>query len=191
MNKEVSNQTFVIMYVGNLEEYQGIDLLLESFVLVSQKADYAELVIIGGQPRHIQKYEQKSRQLGVERKVRFLGPKPVRRLAEWLAEADLLVSPRIKGSNTPMKIYSYLHSGKAIVATNLATHTQILDSRVAMLTEPCREEFAKAILYLMENDTLRTRLGDAGKELVDEKYSYPVFRERLHSLFDWLETEVA
>ena len=179
------------MYVGNLEEYQGIDLLLESFVLVLRKAERAELVIIGGQRRHIQKYEQKSRQLGVERKVRFLGPKPVQGLAEWLAGADLLVSPRIKGSNTPMKIYSYLHSGKAIVATNLATHTQILDSRVAMLTEPSREEFAKAILYLMENDTLRTRLGEAGKKLVDDKYSYAVFREKLYSLFDWLESEVA
>ena len=30
--------------------------------------------------------------------------------------ADVLVSPRIRGNNTPMKIYSYLESGKAILA---------------------------------------------------------------------------
>ena len=53
------------------------------------------------------------------------------------------MSPRIKGNNTPMKL-SYLHSGKAVLATNLPPHTQILDNRVAMLADPTPKHMARA-----------------------------------------------
>jgi hypothetical protein len=59
----------------NLESYQGIDLLLESFALVMQKMTTADLVIIGGD-RQIQQYESKA-QILPEHKVHFLGPKPL------------------------------------------------------------------------------------------------------------------
>ena len=36
-----------------------------------------------------------------------------------MAQADVLISPRIKGVNTPMKIYSYLDSGRCVLATDL------------------------------------------------------------------------
>ena len=39
------------------------------------------------------------------------------------------VSPRSRGTNTPLKIYQYLRSGKPIVATRLLTHTQVLERR--------------------------------------------------------------
>ena len=51
-----------------------------------------------------------------------------------LEAADVLVSPRSRGTNTPLKIYQYLRSGRAIVATRLLTHTQVLDDSVAILT---------------------------------------------------------
>ena len=137
-----------------------------------------------------QKYETKSRHLQIEQRIHFLGPKPVGHLAEYLSQADILVSPRIKGDNTPMKIYSYLDSGKALLATSLATHTQVLDSRVAALADPFPDAFSKAMLRLIEDETLRMDLGIAGKKMIEEKHTYTAFREKLLSLFDWLETEL-
>ncbi len=191
MKKELGIRNLVMMYVGNLEEYQGIDLLLESFALVLKNTDLIDLVIIGGQASDIQKYERKSRHLQIEQRIHFLGPKPVGHLAEYLSQADVLVSPRIKGDNTPMKIYSYLHSGKALLATRLATHTQVLDSRVAALADPFPDAFSKAMLRLIEDETLRMDLGKAGKTLIEEKHTYTAFRKKMLSLFDWLEMEVA
>jgi len=54
------------------------------------------------------------------------------------------VSPRSRGKNTPLKIYQYLRSGKPIVATNLLTHTQVLDAAVAELTGPTPKPLAPA-----------------------------------------------
>jgi glycosyltransferase involved in cell wall biosynthesis len=186
---ELGIHGLLLMYVGNLEAYQGIDLLLESFALVLQQSVAADLVIIGGEAADIQKYQRRSRRLGIHRKVHFLGPKPVTHLAAYLATADVLISPRIKGSNTPMKLYSYLYSGKAVLATALLTHTQILDHQVAMLAAPVPEAFAQGLLSLMGDKTLREQLGIAGKRLVEEQYSSVAFQEIVHGLFDWLEEQ--
>lgn len=190
MKTELGIRDLIVMYVGNLEEYQGIDLLLESFALVAKKTQRADLVIIGGEVADIQKYQRKSGRLGIENRVHFLGPKPVQQLSQYLSEADILVSPRLKGNNTPMKLYSYLHSAKAVLATNLPTHTQVIDNRVAMLGDPHIESFSKAMLRLIEDHKLRADLGIAGKKLVEEKFSYNAYREKLNGLFDWLQREL-
>ena len=190
MKTELGIAGLVVMYVGNLEAYQGIDLLLESFALVQQKTDRVDLVIIGGQAPDIRKYQQRSFEQGIQNKVHFLGPKPMELLAEFLSEADIVVSPRLKGNNTPMKIYSYLHSGKPLLATALLTHSQVIDSRVAMLAEPTCEAFSGAMLRLLEDKDLRMKLGTAGKQLIEEKYTYAAFRARLNGLMEWLESEM-
>ena len=56
----------------------------------------------------------------------FAGERPASEIPAYLLASDVLVSPRSRGTNTPLKIYQYLRSGKAIVATRLLTHTQVL-----------------------------------------------------------------
>ena len=186
---ELGIRGLLLMYIGNLETYQGIDLLLASFALVLQQTAVADLVIIGGEAADIQKYQRRARHLDIHRKVYFLGPKPVTDLAANLAAADVLISPRIKGSNTPMKLYSYLHSGKAVLATDLPTHTQILDRQVAMLAAPVPDAFSQGLLSLIKDEALRVQLGRAGKRVVEEQYNFVAFQENLQSLFDWLEEQ--
>ena len=65
----------------------------------------------------------------------FAGQRPAEEIPLFLDAADVLVSPRSSGTNTPLKIYQYLRSGRPIVATRLLTHTQVLDDEVAILTD--------------------------------------------------------
>jgi glycosyltransferase involved in cell wall biosynthesis len=175
----------VLMYVGNLEIYQGIDLLIESFALAKLQAPQLELIIIGGQPEDIEKYRSKARTLNS--RVHFTGPKPVAHLVNYLAQADILASPRIMGSNTPMKLYSYMDSGKPILATKLITHTQVLNGEVAILTEPTAASYAAGMFQLVNNLELRNQLGSGAKALLTAKYSY----ERFHTTFTTLLDELA
>jgi glycosyltransferase involved in cell wall biosynthesis len=179
----------LMMYVGNLEPYQGIDLLLESFALALKKSPNSNLVVIGGKDADIEKYRRLAEEMGIQERVHFLGPKPVNKLSAYLAQADVLVSPRIKGNNTPMKIYSYLDSGKALVATKLPTHTQVLTNQVAVLAEPVPRVFSKGVLKLLEDRNLRITLGNNGKQLVQERHNLNVFQESLNMLYDWLGAE--
>jgi glycosyltransferase involved in cell wall biosynthesis len=179
----------VVMYIGNLEPYQGIDLLLQSFARVIARTDRADLVIVGGAARDIEAYRGECRRLDIADRVHLVGPRPIGELAAHLAEADVVVSPRLRGNNTPMKLYSYLHSGRAVVATDLPTHTQVIDRQVAMLARPEPDAFAGALLSVILDADLRARLGDAGRRLVEERFTYRAFRERLNGLLDWLEAE--
>jgi glycosyltransferase involved in cell wall biosynthesis len=190
MNRELESNGLIVMYVGNLEAYQGIDLLLESFARVLKKTGQPELIIIGGHPTDIQKYREKAQQLGISPKVRFWGPRPLEELGQCLATADILVSPRIKGRNTPMKLYSYLDSGRPVLATDLPTHTQVLNRNVAMLAEPIPDAFATAMLRLIDDKDLRFRLGRAAKQLVQAQYTYRIFHQNLNALYDWLATVI-
>lgn len=178
----------IVMYAGNLEHYQGIDLLVESFALAVRRLGRGSLVIIGGTERDIDKYKTRCEALGIGERVHFLGPRPVERLGEYLAQADILASPRLKGKNTPMKIYSYLHSGKAVLATDVGSHREVLGGGVAALAAPAVAEFGREMAVLMEDEVLRRRLGTAGKNLAEAKYSFESFKREVNALYDWLET---
>ncbi|KAA3660150.1 MAG: glycosyltransferase [Chloroflexi bacterium] len=189
LRKQLRIDGVMLMYVGNLQTYQGIDLLLESFALAMEKTDNAHLVIIGGANDDIEKYLVKAYHLGILPKVRFLGPRPLSDLADYLAETDIVVSPRTKGQNTPMKVYSYLHSGKPMLATAMRTHTQVVDNTNSMLTEPTVEKYAEGMVKLIEDEQLRVQIGTAGKNLIEANFSYPVFQGKLNQLFDWLKKD--
>ena len=66
----------------------------------------------------------------------MLGSKQPGEIPYYLEAADVLVSPRILGTNIPLKIYSYLKSGIPVVATNRYTHTQSIDHDISLLVEP-------------------------------------------------------
>lgn len=179
------------MYVGNLETYQGVDLMLESFALFIKGGGAARLVVAGGKATDIQKYQIKTSGLGISRDILFLGPQPVSRMAALFERADVLLSPRIKGNNTPMKIYSYLASGKAVLATALPTHNQVLTSTVALLAPPETKPFAEAMARLATDRYLRETLGHHARELATQSYSQDAFQKTARELYGWVEEELA
>ena len=173
----------IVMYVGNLEPYQGIDLLLESFRITHARDRRHHLVIVGGGETEIAHYTGMASRLGIDRHVHFLGPKPVEDLPKYLAEADILVSPRVRGENTPMKIYSYMLSGKPVLATRMATHTQVLNDDNAVLADPVPERFADALCELLEDSRKREAIGLRAIRDVEEKYSFTVYKEKLARIY--------
>ncbi len=181
----------VVLYVGNLESYQGIDLLLDSFKIVLEAGLKARLIIIGGRDEDIDKYERMAAELGIGAQVDLIGPRPVTALDQYLRQADVLVSPRTQGTNTPMKIYSYLGAGRAVVATELQTHTQVMDETAAALAAPEPGAFGEALIRVLSSDEERTRLGRRAALLAQERYSWPAFRRQVDTIFDFLEGELS
>ena len=166
--------------------YQGIDLLLDALKNITE--NFA-LVIIGGKTEDIEKYKNKTKQLNISEKVYFLGPRPLSQLPYYLSQADILISPRIKGKNTPMKIYSYLASGVPVLATDIYSHTQVLTKENSYLVKPNPEDMAKGILELVQNKTLREKLGNAGKEVAIKNYSRESYKRKLKKVYDFLNSE--
>ncbi len=175
-----------LMYVGNLESYQGIDLMLDAFAKVAGLHDDVALLIVGGSSEHIEHYKTKAGPLCGQGRVVFVGPVPIDSLGAVLGFADILVSPRTQGNNTPMKVYSYLQSGKPVVATRLSTHTQVMDDDVCVLVQPDAQAMADGMTRLLESAETREKIGRAGREYVEREFSEQRFRQRLEDFYNKL-----
>jgi glycosyltransferase involved in cell wall biosynthesis len=175
-----------IVYTGNMEQYQGIDLLLLAFTHVASIRTDAMLVLVGGSPAQIDDIRARAVSLGIGGRVVLAGQRPADEMPEWMALGSLLVSPRLHGGNTPLKLFSYMWSAVPIVATNLPTHTQVLDSSTAMLSAPTPEDMATAILAVLDDPARFASLGTMARARVARDYSRDAFRRKLLAAYDSL-----
>ena len=171
----------IALYVGNLEAYQGVDLLIEAMARLSEQ-ECCSLVIVGGRADHVAEARALAARLGVGARVHLTGPAPLAHLPALLEQADILLSPRSVGVNTPMKIYGYMQAGRAIIATDISSHTQVLNDAAACLVPPNAGAFARAMLALANDAPLRTRLGKAAR-MAAADYSVAAFERRLRDAY--------
>jgi len=157
----------VLLYTGTFEPYQGIDLLLDAFARV----EGAHLVLVGGRPFQIEEAKARARDLGVAERTTFTGQLPPSRIPGFIRLADVIVSPRTRGTNTPLKIYGYLRTGKPLVATDLHTHTQFLTPEISLLAPATVEGFADGMRRLLDDPALAARIADGARRFMDENYS--------------------
>jgi glycosyltransferase involved in cell wall biosynthesis len=166
----------VVLYAGNFEPYQGIPLLIEAFTRVKSAA--VLLVVGGSKPEH-DEIRQKAKGLGLGKRFVFVENVPPQQVPLYIALCDVLISPRVSGTNTPLKIYSFLKSGKPLVATRLWTHTQILDDRLAVLTAPEPQALADGISFALDSEEARVRAREA-RRLAEREYVYPKYLEKIN-----------
>jgi len=180
----LKRDSFNIVYTGNFECNQGIDLLIESIPLVIKDNMKVKFLLVGGEAHQIEYLRRKIHYLGATEKVIFSGKRPPKQIPVFMDLAEVLVSPRKIGNNVPLKVYTYLAAGKPIVATKIPAHTQVLNEEVAMLTEANPEAFAEGILAVLRDKQLRNRLGERTRRLAEEIYSYSDYLAKIKEVCD-------
>ncbi len=164
----------VVLYTGNFEAYQGVSLLVEAARLVPE----AQFLFVGGE-----KVEIDALQASAQGRCVFAGKRPPSELSLFLALGDVLVSPRSRGTNTPFKVYTYLASGKPIVATRIETHTQLLDDTLAYLVEPTPPGLAHGVRQALGDPTGARARADRGRALVEREYSRARYVEKVTAAY--------
>jgi glycosyltransferase involved in cell wall biosynthesis len=178
------NGKLPIVYTGSFESYQGLDLLIDSAEIVCQRNPKAVFILVGGKPDQIERHRAKVIRSNLQDSVYFMGIVPPEEAIAYLSIAEVLVSPRAEGTSIPLKIYSYLHSGKPIVATRLRVHTQVLNDEIAFLSEPTREALAEGITKLLNDPGLRACLGQRAKKFAEDRYSFMEYVTRIENLYN-------
>ena len=174
----LSPATPVVLYTGTFEAYQGLDLLFAAMAVLKERRPDARLLLAGGKPDQVRRAQEQARAAGISAITLFAGEQPASDIPAYLGAADVLVSPRSRGTNTPLKIYQYLRSGRPIVATRLLTHTQVLSDDTAILTGASPDEFAAGILLALDDPGNAAAIGRRARELAETKYSYQAYLDR-------------
>ena len=183
-------QTPMVLYTGTFEAYQGLDLLFDAMAMVATRRPEVRLVLAGGKPDQVARAQQQAKAAGVSEMTIFAGERPAAEIPAYLLASDVLLSPRSRGTNTPLKIYQYLRSGRPIVATRLLTHTQVLSDDTAILTGATPQEFAEGILKAIADPARAAAIGSRARQLSDTKYSYEAYLEKTRQACAALMPEV-
>jgi glycosyltransferase involved in cell wall biosynthesis len=168
----------VVFYSGNFEPYQGVDLLVDAAALVPE----VQAVFMGGEPAEIAALKARGRPDGG--RCVFAGKRAPEELPLFLGLSDVLVSPRRQGVNTPFKVYTYLASGRPLVATRIATHTQLLDDTTAFLVDPTPPGIAAGIRQALAVPEEASRRAAAGRQLIEREYSVARYEEKVRAAYE-------
>ncbi len=123
----------VVLYVGRVDGWKGVDTLCEAAALLSSDTQVA---IIGGESEQVKVLHAR------HPNVRFLGFRPYRELADNQAAADVLVLPNTGKSEvsmlytSPLKLFTYMASGVPMVVSDTPATREILDDDDAYFFTP-------------------------------------------------------
>jgi len=174
----------VVLYTGTFEQYQGLDLLLDASVQLRALVPDVAVLVVGGAPDQVAELAARSRAAGAP--LVLTGQRPPTDIPHLVDACDALVSPRTSGTNTPLKIYSYLRSGRPIVATNLRTHTQVLTSASAVLVDPTPHALAAGLATVLQDREVGRRVAAAALTLAEARYSRQSYLSRTRQAYAML-----
>ena len=165
----------IVLYTGNFEPYQGVSLLIEAFGRMKERAI---LLIVGGSKTDHEPARKRAAELGFADRIVLVEKVTPTKVPIYIRMSDVLVSPRVSGTNTPLKIYAYLKSGRPVVATDLWTNTQVLTEKIAVLASPEPEKFGAALDFALTSEEARRR-ARAGADMAAREYTYPRYKEKI------------
>jgi glycosyltransferase involved in cell wall biosynthesis len=181
------NGKLAIVYTGTFERYQGLHMLLESAEIVKEFHPQVSFILVGGNPRQLGLLRDVVRKRSLDNCIHFVGAVPPAEALAYLEMAEILVSPRIEGTSVPLKIYSYLHAGKPIVATDLPAHRQVLNDEIALLVKPTGEALADGILQLIRAPDLRQQLGHQAQRFAKERLDPEDYAAKIAQVYQALK----
>jgi sugar transferase (PEP-CTERM/EpsH1 system associated) len=97
----------------------------------------------------------------------------------YLASSTVAIAPLQIGSGTRLKILEALAMRKAVVTTSVGCEGLTVENKKHLLITDPSEEFARAVVTLLNNPELRTTLGNAGRALIEAEYSWEYSGSRL------------
>ncbi len=177
----VDDSTIVFGHVGRLHAQKGQRYLLDAFRTVTAEHPHAALWIIGeGELRG--ELMGFARDLGVESAATFLGARTD--IPEILSAVDVFVLPSL-WEGQPLSVLEAMAAGKPIIASRVDGIREILVDGVNALLVPAAnaEQLAEAMMRVIQNRELATRLSTAARETLPETFSAETMAIRIGDLY--------
>ncbi len=174
-----SREAFIVGYVGRLQTMaadKGVGTLVEALKQVGD----ASLGLVGGPDDMAEALRQHWLHIGLAgERFLYAGQVTPEKVPLYLAALDVCVIPlpwttHFAYYTSPMKLFEYMASGRAIIASDLPSIAEVVkDEETALLVPPTdAKALAAAINRLREDVPLRKRLADAAYNEVMAHYTW-------------------
>lgn len=175
----------VVVYLGLLTKYQGLDYLLNCIPAVVNEIDDIRFLIMGYP--NIDYYKSMAKKLEVLDKVIFTGKIDYSEAPKYLAVGDIAVSPKIIESREGNgKIYNYMASGLPTVVFDHPVNREILGDLGIYAKEVSSTSFADAIINIMRDDEKKSRISSKVREKAVKDYSWDDVAQKIMGVYRWV-----
>ena len=174
----------IIGTASRLSSLKDHHTMLESFCLVLKQLPNSYLLLVGDGPER-QALEKHSLQLGISKNVRFLGFKNDNDVINYLSIFNLYVmSSLIEGIS--LALLEAMAVSRPVVATNVGGNSEvIIEDETGILVPPKDpEKMAQAIIKILQNPDLAKKMGEAGRQMVEEKFTLDGMVHEYESIYE-------
>ena len=165
----------IVLFTGRLIAAKGIKYLVEAIPKVLRENPNTLFVFIG--PGNSLPYRRRLKELGVpEKNLMFVGYlKESSDLVEYYRASSVFVAPTLY-ENLPIRVLEAMACGVPVIASNVCAIPEVIDNGVnGILIQPGSiDELADAICCLLEDPSLRWKMGNNARKAVLEKFNWKV-----------------
>lgn len=172
----------IIIYLGVLTPYQGIDKLLKALTVLNKVRDDYHLLMMGYPG--VLKYQQIAEELGVADRVTFTGKIFYEDAPRYLALGDIALAPKVSATEGSGKILNYMAMALPTVAFNTSVSREFLGGAGIYATDINSHALAAAINRALDlSAEERSRLGQYLRRRVIQRYSWQAAGEQIDAIY--------
>lgn len=176
-------EAVVLVGVGRMVPKKGFDGLIRALPLLDTAPNGApvELVLVGNGDSRAE-WEQLARTLGIADRVRFTGNVPYDQISDYYNLADIFVMPSAKrpADGLNVCVLDAMACGKPVVASTVAGNPLVVTDGDNGLLVPEQDPpaLAAALTRLVNDDDLRTRMGQRSRQRIEQEFAWPHLARR-------------
>lgn len=174
----------IVVYLGLLNKYQGVDCLLEAISYLAEKNQNVHFLIMGYPD--VEKYKEIARRKGISHVVTFTGRIDYREAPRYLSLGDIAVSPKISKTESNGKLYNYMAMGLPTVVFDTPVNREILGELgiYAQLGDPV--SLTEKLDMALSNEDLAKNLSKKLREKAVDVYSWQATGKKLMDVYQKL-----
>lgn len=180
----------VIIYMGTLDRTRNIEVLFQMLVLVRDKLPNLLLVMVGStdDTGHEIWLKQEAKRLGVNDLILWTGWLEMSEAWRYARAAEVGLSPIPRGflldMGIPTKALEYMALNIPVLCNDNPYQQQaVTESGAGLCVSLTAENFAEALLTILENDTARQQMANAGRAYIEQHWNYQTVTQDLAAMY--------
>jgi glycosyltransferase involved in cell wall biosynthesis len=165
----------VVMFMGTLYRFAGLDTFLELIAPVLQKTPDLKLLLLGG-GEHFEALQKLTRQLKIAEQVIFTGFVDYHSLGKYMLTSSVAIntfpSTLVTNCALPSKVLQYLCCGIPVVATPVDGLAGLVPEGQGVIYRDLDMSFVEAVMDLINNQTLRDDLSSEARAAAEKYLSW-------------------
>lgn len=171
----------LVGFLGVLNEYQGVSVMLRAAKLVVEKHPDVVFVVMG-YPK-VEHYQSVAEELGIGDAVMFPGRIPYAEARDYLAACDIGFSAKADVTEANGKLLNYMAVRLPIVATDTRVNRSLLADTALYGQVDDEASLADAVCQYLDDPALAERLAEAGRQRVVSELSWTAGGRKLAAVY--------